>query len=349
MNLDYKKVLVGVSGGVDSSVCIDLLQKQGLEVEGVVIKFSPSSDEAVEDARKVCDKLGIKLHVADAQEAFRKYVVETFCENYVKGMTPNPCIVCNPNVKFATLIAKADELGIGYIATGHYAQVENIDGWTFVKKAVSLAKDQSYMLYRLPQHMLKRLILPIGSYEKPDIRTMAGDIGLFNADKPDSQEICFIPDGNHSRFIESLGYKTKYGWLISPEGKRLKRHSGVHNYTVGQRKGLDLPMGRRVFVTELRPETNEVVIGEGNDVFGNVLYANKLNWMGMEQPTEKIEVDAKIRYNHKGAKCIVEMVGEDLVRCFFPEPVRAITPGQAVVFYDGDIVLGGGTIIGTRM
>ena len=192
-SLDYKKVLVGVSGGVDSSVCIDLLKKQGLEVEGVVIRFSPESDEAVKDAQKVCDKLGITLHVADAQADFKKYVVAPFCENYVSGKTPNPCIVCNPHVKFATLIKTADELGIGYIATGHYAQVEKVGETYYVKKAVSIAKDQSYMLYRLPQEILSRLILPIGSYEKPEIRDMAGQLELFNADKPDSQEICFIP------------------------------------------------------------------------------------------------------------------------------------------------------------
>ena len=206
-NLDYKKVLVGVSGGVDSSVCIDLLKKQGLEVEGVVIRFSPESDEAVTDAQKVCDKLGITLHVADAQADFKKYVVTPFCENYVSGKTPNPCIVCNPHVKFATLIKTADELGIGYIATGHYAQVEKVGETYFVKKAVSVAKDQSYMLYRLPQEILSRLILPIGSFEKPEIREMAGELELFNADKPDSQEICFIPDGNHGQFIEEKGYK----------------------------------------------------------------------------------------------------------------------------------------------
>ena len=192
--------------------------------------------------------------------------------------------------------------------------------------------------------------MPCGAYEKDEIRKIAEKIELKVAKKPDSQEICFVPDDDYAGFIEqSTGKKIPTGNFVDKDGKVLGKHKGIIHYTVGQRKGLDLPMGRRVFVTELRPETNEVVIGEGNDVFGNVLYANKLNWMGMERPTEKIEVDAKIRYNHKGAKCIVEVVGDDLVRCYFPEPVRAITPGQAVVFYDGDIVLGGGTIIGTRM
>jgi tRNA-specific 2-thiouridylase len=192
--------------------------------------------------------------------------------------------------------------------------------------------------------------MPCGSYEKDEIRKIAENIELRVAKKPDSQDICFVPDNDYAGFIEQTsGKKFAEGNFVDKDGKVLGKHKGIIHYTVGQRKGLDLPMGRRVFVTELRPKTNEVVIGEGMDVFGNVLYANKLNWMGIECPTESIEVDAKIRYNHKGSKCIVEVVGEDLVRCYFPEPVRAITPGQAVVFYDGDVVLGGGTIIGTKI
>ena len=202
----------------------------------------------------------------------------------------------------------------------------------------------------LTQEQLSKTLMPCGVYEKDEIRKIAEEIELRVAKKPDSQEICFVPDDDYAGFIEqSTGKKIPEGNFVDKDGKVLGKHKGIIHYTVGQRKGLDLPMGRRVFVTELRPETNEVVIGDGSDVFGNVLYANKLNWMGMEKPAEAIEVDAKIRYNHKGAKCIVEVVGEDLVRCYFPEPVRAITPGQAVVFYDGDIVLGGGTIIGTKI
>lgn len=343
MNLDFNKVLVGVSGGVDSSVCIDLLQKQGLEVEGVVIRFSPSSDEAVEDARKVCEKLGIKLHVADAQEAFKKYVIAPFCENYVNGMTPNPCIVCNPNVKFAALIAKADELGIGYIATGHYAQVEKANDFYYVKKAVSAAKDQSYMLYRLGQDVLSRLLLPIGSYEKPDIRTMAGDIGLFNADKPDSQEICFIPDGNHGRFIENLGYKTKYGWFISPEGKKIKKHNGVHNYTVGQRKHLGIALGKPAFVKEIQENGNILLGYAGDEFFTSVELSSPVYTEG--RPLNDGDVfTVKIRSAAKGDQAKVTYSDNEKVVLEFPQPVRAAAKGQSVVIYNNDYVVGGGFI-----
>ncbi|MBR5520677.1 MAG: tRNA 2-thiouridine(34) synthase MnmA [Oscillospiraceae bacterium] len=343
MNLDFNKVLVGVSGGVDSSVCIDLLQKQGLEVEGVVIRFSPESEEAVQDAQKVCDKLGIKLHVADAQEAFKKYVVISFCENYVNGMTPNPCIVCNPYVKFATIIAKADELGIGYIATGHYAQTEKINDLFYVKKAISVAKDQSYMLYRLKQDVLSRLLLPIGSYEKPDIRTMAGDIGLFNADKPDSQEICFIPDGNHGRFIENLGYKTKYGWFISPEGKKIKKHNGVHNYTVGQRKHLGIALGKPAFVKEIQENGNILLGYAGDEFFTSVELSSPVYTEGKSLNAGDV-FTVKVRSASKGDQAKVVYSDDEKVILEFLQPVRAAARGQSVVIYNGDYVMGGGFI-----
>lgn len=341
-SLDYKKVLVGVSGGVDSSVCIDLLKKQGLEVEGVVIRFSPESDSAVEDAKKVCDKLGITLHIADAQADFEKYVVTPFCENYVSGKTPNPCIVCNPHVKFATLIKTADELGIGYIATGHYAQVEKVGETYLVKKAVSTAKDQSYMLYRLPQEILARLILPIGSYEKPEIRDMAGRLELFTADKPDSQEICFIPDGNYGDFIKNHGYKTKYGWLMSPEGKRLRRHDGVHNFTIGQRKGLGVALGKPAFVKEIT-EKGDVLLG----------YAGEEFFTGVElsapvYPAAWLEKDSlvtiKVRSASKGDEAKVVYSDNEKIVLEFVQPVRAAAKGQSVVIYNGDYVIAGGFI-----
>lgn len=340
--LDFKKVLVGVSGGVDSSVCVDLLKKQGLTVEGVVIRFSPESDEAVEDARKVCEKLDIPLHIADAQADFHKYVVTPFCRNYVSGRTPNPCIVCNPHVKFATLIKKADELGIGYIATGHYAQVEKVGKTFYVKKAISTAKDQSYMLYRLPQEILSRLLLPIGSYEKPEIRDMAGALELFTADKPDSQEICFIPDGNYSAFIKNLGYKTKYGWLMSPEGKRLRRHDGVHNFTIGQRKGLGVALGKPAFVKEIT-EKGDVLLGyAGEEFFTGVELSSPVYPAGRLEKDS--EVTIKVRSASKGdaAKVVCSDSGKIVLE--FVQPVRAAAPGQSVVIYNGDYVIAGGFI-----
>ena len=352
-NLDYKKVLVGVSGGVDSSVCIDLLKKQGLEVEGVVIRFSPESDEAVNDAKRVCDKLGIPLHIADAQADFMKYVVTPFCENYVSGKTPNPCIVCNPHVKFATLIKTADELGIGYIATGHYAQVEKVGETYFVKKAVSIAKDQSYMLYRLPQEILSRLILPIGSFEKPVIREMAGELELFNADKPDSQEICFIPDGDYGSFIKNLGYKTKYGWLIAPDGKRIRRHEGVHNFTIGQRKGLNIGGHQQpIFIIHIDIEKNLIFVGEGQDHPGLyrpalAILPDEIHWVRPDQEMqigEEREYLIRIRYRQPLQKGRL-IRREEGMYIVFDEAQRGITPGQFAAWYaeDGELV-GSGVI-----
>lgn len=343
MDFDNKKVLVGVSGGVDSSVCVDLLRKQGYKPEGVVIRFSDASDEAVRDAEKVRQSLGITLHIADAREDFDRYVVHPFCQSYVSGSTPNPCIMCNPNVKFATLIKTADRLGIHYIATGHYAQVEEKDGFYYVKKAASTAKDQSYMLYRLPQNVLSRLLLPIGAYEKPVIRDMARDIGLFNADKPDSQEICFIPDGDYDAFIRRAGYKTKYGWIISPEGKRIKRHDGVHNYTVGQRKGLGVALGKPAFVKRIQ-ENGDVLLGyAGDEFFTRISLDNPVYTTAVSLPAESI-VSVKIRSAAKGEAARVIFSGNDRITLEFIQPVRAPAKGQSAVLYDGEYVLGGGFI-----
>ena len=345
MNLDFTKVLVGVSGGVDSSVCVDLLHKQGLEVEGVIIRFSPSNDKDVIDAQKVRDKLGIKLHVADAQALFRENVIMPFCQNYVSGYTPNPCIVCNPLVKFATLIDTANKLGIGYIATGHYARTEKVGDYYYVRKARSVAKDQSYMLYRLSQDVLSRLLLPIGSFEKTEIRHKAYDLQLFTADKPDSQEICFIPDGDYSAFIKNMGFKTKYGWVVSPEGKRLLRHQGVHNYTVGQRKHLGVALGRPAFVKEIT-DKGDVILGyAGDEFFTKVELSSPVYATGMPLNVGD-EFTVKIRSAARGDKAIVAYSDDEKIVLEFPEPVRAAAKGQSAVIYNGEYVVGGGFISG---
>ena len=343
MNLDFNKVLVGVSGGVDSSVCVDLLKKRGLQVIGTVINFSPASAGAIADAKKVGEQLGIEVFVSDASDKFEKNVITPFCQSYIKGQTPNPCVVCNPTCKFATLFEEANRLGIGYVATGHYAQIEKSGETYYVKRALSLAKDQSYMLYRLPQEYLSRMILPIGRYEKPLVREMADDLGLFTAQKPDSQEICFIPDGNHTKYITDRGFKPKYGWLIAPDGSRIKRHEGVHNYTVGQRKGLGVALGKPAFVKEIR-ENGDVILGFAGREFSTfVTVKNPVYTKGV--PFKKGEEYAvKIRSVGFGSPAVVEYADNEKIVFKFPDKVRAAARGQSAVAYKGDLVAGGGFI-----
>ena len=341
--MENKKILVGVSGGVDSSVCVDLLKKQGFDVYGAVINFNDHSGGAIEDAHKVCAHLDIPICVVDARENFEKNVVEPFCQNYINGKTPNPCVVCNPLVKMKSLCDKADEMGIFYIATGHYAQVVEKDGIYYVEKATNPAKDQSYMLYRLPQDILKRLVLPLGQYEKPEIRAMAQELELFNADKPDSQEICFIPDGNHGQFIEARGYKIKKGFFISPEGKKIAPHKGIHNYTIGQRKGLNIALGKPAFVKEICENGNILLGYAGDEFFEAVTLENPVYTEGrfLQNGDEFI---VKIRSAARGDLAVVEHSDENSITLRFPTPVRAAAKGQSVVIYKNDIVMGGGFI-----
>jgi len=341
--LEKKKILVGVSGGVDSSVCVDLLKKQGFEVYGAVINFNDHSEGAIEDAHKVCAHLDIPICVIDARDSFEKNVVEPFCKNYISGRTPNPCVVCNPLVKMKSLCDKANDMGIFYIATGHYAQTVENDGIFYVKKAANPAKDQSYMLYRLPQDILKRLVLPLGQYEKPEIRAIAQKLELFNADKPDSQEICFIPDGNHGQFIEARGYKIKKGFFISPEGKKLAQHKGIHNYTIGQRKGLNIALGRPAFVKEICENGNILLGYAGEEFFDGVTLENPVYTNGKPLNVAD-EFTVKIRSAAKGDIAVVEYSDESTVTLRFPTPVRAAAKGQSVVIYMDDIVVGGGFI-----
>lgn len=356
-------VVVGMSGGVDSSVAAYLLKEQGYDVVGVTMQIWQDEEQtvqeenggccglsAVDDARRVAAELGIPYYVMNFKKEFQENVIDYFVKEYRNGRTPNPCIACNRYVKWESLLQRSLAIGADYIATGHYAQIEQLENGRYsLRRSATLAKDQTYALYNLTQEQLRRTLMPVGAYSKEEIRAIAEKINLRVANKPDSQDICFVPDGDYAAFIEkNAGVHIPEGNFVTPDGKILGRHKGITHYTVGQRKGLGLSLGHPAFVLEIRPETNEVVIGSNEESMTDTLRADRLNFMSVEDLTEPRRVFAKIRYNHKGAWCMVEKTGEDEVTCTFEERQRAVTPGQAVVFYDGDYVLGGGTIYDSK-
>ena len=345
-----KKVLLGMSGGVDSSVSAILLQQQGYEVIGCTMELWGKEEQkkAIEDAKKVCQKLGITHYVLNYKEEFKCHVIDNFINEYKNARTPNPCVECNKNIKFGVLLQKAKELGCEYIATGHYARIEYSEEYNryVLRKSKEEKKDQTYFLYSIPKEELQHILFPLQEYtSKQDTRKIAKENGLEVSEKKDSQEICFIPDNDYKKFLkENINEKVKTGNIVLKAGEVLGKHEGLTNYTIGQRKGLGISYKEPLYVVDLNKEKNEVIVGTEKDLYSKTLYVTNVNWLVFEDVNNKIECYAKVRYRAKESKAIVYKE-KGKMKVEFDEPQRAITPGQSVVFYDEKgIVLGGGII-----
>jgi len=356
------KVLVAMSGGIDSTVTALMLHNEGYEVIGITMKtwdYASSGSSGKEtgccnldsfnDARQAAVHHGFPHFILDIREEFGDFVIENFVDEYIAGRTPNPCVMCNTHIKWRALLKRADALNCDFIATGHYAEVRQHDNGRFViSKGLDETKDQSYVLWGLQQDLLSRTILPLGKYRKSAIRQMAHDMGYPElAKKSESYEICFVPDNNYRDFLKArvngLEEKVNGGWFVDKTGKKLGRHKGYPFYTIGQRKGLEIALGKPAYVTAIHPETNTVVLGDENDLEENEMFVIKINWIKYDGITDGMEAFTKIRYKDKGSLSNLYTSGNG-VRVRFYENVKSIAPGQSAVFYEGDDVIGGGTI-----
>ncbi|MBP3420900.1 MAG: tRNA 2-thiouridine(34) synthase MnmA [Lachnospiraceae bacterium] len=356
---EKKKAIIAMSGGVDSSVAAYLMTKEGYECIGATMKLYDNQNNGTEqektccsvddvaDAGKVARAFGMPFYVLNFTAEFDKEVIQRFVNTYMEGGTPNPCIECNRYLKFQKLMQRMYELDFDYVVTGHYARVEYDEASEryLLKKGMDESKDQSYVLYNLTQEQLSHTLFPLGKYCKTEIRAIADEMGFVNANKPDSQDICFVQDGDYAKFIETYCGKTfPEGDFVTEDGRVLGTHKGIIRYTIGQRKGLGLALPEPMYVCEKRMDENTVVLGRNEDLFHDTLEATDLNWIAFSDVTAPVRCKAKIRYKQKEADAVIEKISDDRVRVTFDEPQRGITTGQAVVFYDGDVVLGGGKI-----
>lgn len=342
--------IAGMSGGVDSSVTALLLKEQGYSVVGLTLLLHTEKDAPcsvdVEDARKVCDRLALPHLVVDGREIFRQRVMEHFARVYETGGTPNPCVDCNKGVKFPLLMEAMEARGAEHIATGHYVRSSFENGRWLLKKGLDPAKDQSYVLYNLTQQQLSHLVFPLGELTKAQVREIAGDYGLATASKSDSQDICFVPDGDYGSFLEKYREKIFFsGDFVDRDGKVLGRHAGAVRYTLGQRRGLGVAAASRLYVVGKDMEKNTVTLGTNEMLFSKALDADYVNLIACDRLSDGQRLFARIRYQQKEQPCRVWETGAGKIRVEFDEDQRAIAPGQAVVLYDGDVVVGGGTIV----
>ncbi len=351
------RVVVAMSGGVDSSVTAALLKEEGYEVVGITMQIWPKGGverfggccglEAIEDAKRVANRLDIPHYVLNFREAFQEKVITNFCEEYQKGRTPNPCIRCNQYIKFDALLKKAKKLGADYIATGHYARIEydQDEKRYLLKKGIDRKKDQSYVLYVMSQQQLKHTLMPLGNFTKEKVRQIARKLDLPVASRPESQEICFIPDDDYPKFLQKyLPEAARPGPIVNKEGEVIGKHQGIIFYTIGQRRGIGIAAKEPLYVVAIDKENNTVVVGRREDGYSDELVAKNINFIGIEKPNRSIRAEVKVRYLHKPVWATVIPLKKREVKVKFDKPQWAITPGQAVVFYDKDTVLGGGTI-----